>query len=251
MNVITATKLTAYSSTPQEDPGTPAIVMGNKVTGMGIRDPHGLRKYIYVQNGDASGAWSVGNIVRQQCVNPGNTEGTREGTLLTADADSTGLTSIQDDAHGETVDSSWKVWASYGEVQNVLAYATNSITLVSSLTTALANTYPYGVYKPWRMVTVTKNTVLAVAGVAMSATPYGQYGWIQVYGFGLALADNAGNSVALAHGGTLEISTGTDGCVMGGMGSDEDMPFGFSLITSTETGTAFLAPVFLNTPMAW
>ena len=251
MNVVTMSQITSQRTDQVEDIGTMGLMMGEKVTGSSARNSYGFRKFIYVHNSD-SAAWAVGNIVRQECVNPNGTE----GTIDSGEAESTTLV-IENDAHGEdvsTVGYGWKVWGETGEVGDAKVSDTNSITLISALTTALTDTYKYGVYRPWDMVKVTKNTTLVVAGFAMAAVAAGAYGWMQVYGFGLGLyADDSDTDTALTFGKGLEVSTDKDGCIMGIVdGSDEDTPFGFALATQDRSnGTSFLCPIFINTMMSW
>lgn len=242
------------------EPGTPGIVMGRGLNrsatqsgvGSGIRDPWGLRKFMFVQNGDGS-AWTKYDAVRQECVNDFGTE----GTLLTGDANSSGAKFIDDSDHGAAANftDTTNYWgykwlaatttAGTDYQGGVLGNTTALFELVAEAPAAVG-AVTYGIYKPWRMTKITKDTDALVWGIAQSAVPAGDFGWMQVWGFGMALLQNSTNSIALAYGEALAISTGTAGALMGlTTGTDDSNRCGVALFTSTDT-TGFYAPIFMQ-----
>jgi hypothetical protein len=239
---------------PQEDVGTPGVRMGEKVTGSSIRDPWGLRKYMYIQNLTAAALVKY-DAVSQVCVNDFGTE----GTLLTGDANAGGTKVIDDDAHGaaasytdETNYFGFKWCAPASSTASTSVYTgevlgndVNQFNLVQAAPAAVGAVV-YGIYKPWAMKLANKNTNELIWGVVQSAIPAGDFGWMQVWGFGIAHLINSTNSIATAFGEALAVSTGTDGGLMGlTTGTDDSNRCGVALFTSTDA-TGFYAPIFME-----
>jgi hypothetical protein len=255
---ITKTQTNTVGAIEQE--GTPGVLFGEKVTGSGAREPHGMRKYLYVQNGSST-AFTAGHLLRQICINDFATE----GTMLTADANTTGAKYIDDATSGAEADEmgvtnhwGYKFWSTTAagaaaRTGNIVDNTVDRFDLITAQTTAITDTDTYGIYKPFAMTQCAADAQTVVCGIAVSAIPALGWGWMQVYGFGYIMIDDSTSSVATEFGEGLIIGS-TNGCATGRVAAagTEVMPqFGFTLVTSTLTTAAHLHPCFINTMMSF